>query len=68
MKVFFVSGKNQENQQIIEEKDTDAIDIITTKYFISIRISGILIKDRENKTTIDLEQDGVIFDSAINLT
>ncbi len=68
MKLFFTSGTDQENKQIIEEKNTDAIDIVTAKYFISIRISGILIKDRENKTTIDLAQDGVVFDGTIDLT
>jgi len=68
MKIFFVCGNNQENKQIIEERDTDAIDIATKKYMISIRISGILIQDRESKTTIDLSQDGVVFDGHIDLS
>ena len=69
MRVFFISGKNQETGlQIIETKDSDALDIITTKYIISIRLSGILIKDKESKQSIDLAQDGVVFDGNIDLT
>lgn len=59
MRVFFSDGSC---------KETDAIDIVTMKYMISIRVSGILIKDKESKESIDLALEGVVFDGNMDLT
>lgn len=63
MKIFY-SGLNDIN--LVDE--TDSIDIISSKYIISIRTSGIHIKNRETNLPVDLSQDNVIFDTNLDLT
>ncbi len=52
--------------KLIEE--TNSIDIVSTKYIISIRTSGIHIKNRETNLPVDLSQDNVIFDTNLDLS
>ena len=68
MKLFYSNGRNEEGENIVEEKETDSIDIVSTKYAISIRTSGIQIKNRETGEKVDLTQENIIFDTNIDLT
>ena len=60
MRVFFtVNNIDKNNIKIQEKENIDALDIVTTKFKINIRISGIKIDDLEHGFTI--------YDETLNL-
>lgn len=58
MRVFFT----QKNTEVQEKEEVNALDIVTEKFVVSIRINGFEIKSRTENTTqngkIDLDLGG----------
>jgi len=59
MRVFFTTNQNT----TLEEKEVNAIDIVTKQYVIRVRISGVLIRKQIN--TEDFE---TVYNEYLDLT
>lgn len=67
MRIFY-SVKLPEGNTDIETKEVDSIDVVSSKYIISLRLSGIQIRDKITKEEIKLQDEDIIFDGNLDLT
>lgn len=49
---FSTRKRDSEDKNVVEERDVDSIDIITEKYIVRIRTSGILVLDKVSKEPV----------------
>ncbi len=66
--ILFFTKPGESGEQIQQEINIDALEVISKKYIISIRTSGIHIKNRETNLPVDLSQDNIIFDTNLDLS
>ena len=66
--ISFYTKNGERGEKIQQEVDIDTLEIVSTKYIIAIRTSGILVKDRDTKKILDLTQDDKVFDTNLDLT
>jgi len=66
--ILFYTKNGERGEKIQQEVDIDTLEIVSTKYIIAIRTSGILVKDRDTKKILDLTQDDKVFDTNLDLT
>lgn len=66
--ILFYTCNGDRGDKIQQEVDIDTLEIVTSKYVIAIRTSGILVKDRNTKKLLDLTQDDKVFDTNLDLT
>ncbi|MFH0806018.1 MAG: hypothetical protein V1901_04035 [Patescibacteria group bacterium] len=65
--ILFYTKNGERGDKLQQEFDIDTLEIVSAKYIIAIRTSGIQVKSRDPKLEA-LEEENIIFDEHIDLT